>query len=120
MLYAYTLRIPPVISLPQVMPPHGPWNLQPNTTMFWEGILTRRPSSSRPDLMAMQSSYASSVQFLITTWSQDSGSHPSVCEWLVPPVVTPSIVTLRHSVGCNCQNCDCLRVTPSISTFVQL
>src|SRR5215813_15364690 len=85
--------------------------------MFWHGVLTRRPSASRPDLIAMLSSCAPRLQFLITTWSQDSGSHPSVLECAVlGSVLTLSTVTLVHSVGCSCQNIELRIFTPWIST----
>src|SRR5207245_11174693 len=71
--------------------------------------------------MAMLSSCAPSVQLRITTWSLDSGSQPSVLECAVlGSVVTPSTVTLVHSVGCNCQNIGFFNVTPEMSTVSQL
>src|SRR5918911_301968 len=113
--------MPPVCSLPQVIAPQLPFIRQPKTTMFWQGTLTRRPSASRPDLMAMLSSCAPRSQLLMTTWSQDSGSQPSVLLCAVlGSVLTPSTVTLRHSVGCSCQNIEFFSVTPWISTVSQL
>src|SRR3982751_4851457 len=104
--------MPPVCSLPQVIAPQLPFILQPATTMFWHGTLTRRPSSSRPDLMAMLSSCAPRSQLLITTWSQDSGSQPSVFECAVlGSVLTLSIVTFLHSVGWSCQNIELRSLT---------
>src|SRR4051812_47106265 len=92
-LYAYTLRTPPVISLPQVIAPQLPFIRQLTTTTFWVSTLTRRPSSSRPDLMAMLSSCAPRSQLAMTTWSQHSGSQPSVLECAVlGSVDTPSTV----------------------------
>src|SRR3954469_5403999 len=118
--WAYTFRIPPVCSLPQVIAPQLPFITQFTTTRFWHGTFTRRPSASRPDLIAMLSSCAPRLQFAMTTWSHDSGSQPSVLECAVlGSVVTPSTVTLRHSVGCSCQNIEFFRVTPWISTFSQ-
>src|SRR5436189_930529 len=107
--------MPPVSSLPSVIAPHGPSNRLFQMTTFCVGVCSRRPSVSRPDLIAMLSSPARSVLFLMTTWSQDSGSQPSVFEpaWLV---VTPSTVTFAQSVGCSCQNCELRSVTPWIST----
>src|SRR5690242_10686162 len=96
-LYAYTFLTPPVISLPQVTAPQLPFIVFPKITRFWHGLLIRRPSASRPDLIAMLSSCAPSVQFLMTTWSQHSGSQPSVLEWAVlGSVFTLSTVTLVH------------------------
>src|SRR6266849_2339243 len=89
-------------------------------TMFWLGVLSRRPSALRPDLIAMVSSRAVKEQFLITTWSQDSGSQLSVFPREHSLVVTPSTITFVQSVGWSCQNWACLRVTPWISTLVQL
>src|SRR2546421_9916493 len=90
-------------------------------TTFEVATLIRRPSASRPDLMAMLSSCAPSVQLRMITWSLHSGSQPSVLECAVlASVVTPSTVTFLHSVGCICQNCGCFRCTPWISTVSQL
>src|SRR6266508_6467217 len=109
--------MPPVSSLPQVIAPQLPFIRQPKTTMFWHGTLTRRPSASRPDLMAMLSSWAPRSQLLMTTWSQDSGSQPSVLECAVlASVETRSTVTFLHSVGCSCQNIELRIFTPWIST----
>src|SRR5438094_3440972 len=113
--------MPPVCSLPQVIAPQLPFITQLKTTRFCVGTLTRRPSSSRPDLMAMLSSCAPSVQLRMTTWSLDSGSQPSVLECAVlGSVVTPSTMTLVHRVGCSCQNIGFFSVTPWMSTFLQL
>src|SRR5881392_2424385 len=111
--------MPPVISLPRQIAPTGPSNWLFQMTTFRVGTLTRRPSASRPDLMAMLSSPARSVLFLITTWSQHSGSQPSLFtpEWWV---VTPLTVTCLHRVGCNCQKRELRRVTPWMSTVSQL
>src|SRR6476469_1072948 len=113
--------MPPVCSLPQVIAPQLPFIRQPKTTMFWHGTLTRRPSASRPDLIAMLSSCAPRSQFLLTMWSHDSGSQPSVLECeVLGSVLTLSMVTFLHSVGCNCQNIEFFRVIPWMSTFSQL
>src|ERR1041384_6052425 len=110
--------MPPVCSLPQVIAPQLPFIRQPNTTRFWHGTLIRRPSASRPDLMAMLSSCAPRSQFLMTTWSHDSGSQPSVLLCAVlGSVLTVSTVTFLHNVGCNCQNMEFFSVMPWISTF---
>src|SRR2546423_6768308 len=109
--------MPPVISLPQVIAPQLPFMMQSCTTTFCVGTLTRRPSASRPDLMAMLSSCAPRLQFLMTRWSHDSGSQASVLLCAVlGSVLTPSIVTLRHRVGGICQNIEFLSVMPWIST----
>jgi hypothetical protein len=69
--------------------------------------------------MAMLSSLPLSVQLTISTWSEHSGSHPSVF-FTVAAVVTASTVTLRHSVGWICQNWALCSVTPWIRTVSQL
>ena len=56
-----TLRQSPEISLPITTPPCPSFMLQLRMTMFSEGTCTRRPSASRPLLMAMQSSPVSVV-----------------------------------------------------------
>src|SRR5438874_6515615 len=90
-------------------------------TTFFVGLFTRRPSPSRPDLMAMLSSWAPSVQLRITTLTLHSGSQPSVLECAVfGSVVTPSTITFVHSVGCSCQNIGFFSVTPEMSTRSQL
>src|SRR5947207_8547964 len=90
-------------------------------TTFLVGTLTRRPSASRPDLMAMLSSCAPRVQLRMTMPRVHSGSQPSVLECAVlGSVLTPSTMTLVHSVGCNCQNCGFFSVTPEMSTRSQL
>src|SRR5690348_757425 len=113
--------MPPVCSLPHVIAPQLPFIRQPNTTMFWHGTLTRRPSASRPDLIAMLSSCAPRSQLRITTWSHDSGSTPSVLlDAVLGSVLTESTVTLRHNVGWICQNLELRNVIPWIRTLVQL
>src|SRR5438477_6916120 len=85
------------------------------------GTLTRRPSASRPDLMAMLSSCAPRVQLRMTMPRVHSGSQPSVLECAVlGSVLTPSTMTLVHSVGCSCQNIGFFSVTPEMSTRSQL
>ena len=98
-----------------VMPPCPLANVQFWMTRFWLGTLTRRPSASRPDLIAMQSSPVSNVTPSMTTPSQDSGSHPSV---FGPDelMLTPSTVTLEHRLGFRCQNGELMMVTPWMST----
>src|SRR5215218_8812236 len=89
--------------------------------MFCDGTFTRRPSASRPDLIATLSSWAPRLQLLITTWSQDSGSTPSVLLCAVlESVLTPSTVTFLQSVGWICQNIELRNRTPWISTVSQL
>ena len=95
-----------------------PWPLaksQFSITTSWQGTPTRRPSVSRPALMAMQSSPVSNVTFRITTPAQDSGSQPSVFgpEELI---VSPSTVTFRQRLGFRCQNGLLTTVTPASST----
>jgi len=51
-----TLRQLPEISLPMTTPPCPSFMVQPRTMIFSLGTLRRRPSSLRPDLMAIQSS----------------------------------------------------------------
>src|SRR5947209_20271168 len=75
---AKTFSIPPLCSLPQVMKPKRPSPWQPTMTTLRHGTPRRRPSSSRPDLMATLSSPQEDVQLLITTRSHDSGSHASL------------------------------------------
>src|SRR3989339_326897 len=57
-----TLRQPPDISLPITTPPWPSFIWQFRTMMFSLGTLSLRPSSSRPDLMAIQSSPVSKKQ----------------------------------------------------------
>src|SRR2546421_8463693 len=90
-------------------------------TTFEVGTLIRRPSASRPDLMAMLSSCAPSVQLGMMTWSLDSGSQPSVLECeVLGSVVTPSMMTFFDRVGCSCQNIGFFSFTSEISTVSQL
>jgi hypothetical protein len=86
---------------------------------FSLGRLTLRPSWSRPALMAMASSPATSVLFWMRTFVDDSGSQASVCEPELL-VVTPSTMTFFDSVGWICQKREPLMVMPWISTFSQL
>ena len=67
--------------------------------MFSLGTPIRRPSALRPDLMAMQSSPVSNMQFSMSTLRHDSGSQPSLFgPWLL--TVTPRIgdVFAEHGV----------------------
>src|SRR5204863_2908186 len=67
------------------------------------------------------SSWAPRLQSRMTTWSLDSGSQPSVLECAVlGSVLTSATVTLRHRVGCSCQNIEFFSVTPWIRTVSQL
>src|ERR1700729_2084381 len=100
---AYTFFTPPVISLPMVMPPCPLAKLLFWMTTFWLGTLTRRPSASRPDLIAMQSSPVLKVTLSMTTPSQDSGSQPSVFG-PEDEIDRPRTVTFRHRFGFRCQN----------------
>ena len=75
---ANTLRMPPLISLPSTTPPWPSFIVQPRTTIFSLGTPIRRPSALRPDLIAMQSSPVSNVQFSISTSRHDSGLQPSL------------------------------------------
>src|SRR5437016_7347782 len=95
---AYTLRTPPVISLPIVTPPCPAAKEEFWMTMFWLGTFTRRPSVLRPDLIATQSSPTLKVIASISTPSQHSGSQPSVLG-PVDCTVTPSMVTCVQRVG---------------------
>ena len=86
--------------------------------MFSLGTPMRRPSALRPDLMAMQSSPVSNVQFSISTSRHDSGSQPSLFgPWL--STVTPRIVTFSQSTGLRIHIGELVNVTPSMSTFLQ-
>src|SRR5688572_21839155 len=112
--------MPPVCSEPHVMAPQLPFMRQLTTTMFWHGTLSRRPSSSRPDLMATLSSWAPRSLLEITTWSHDSGSHASVLlADVVGSVCTSSTVTFLQSVGWICQNLGFFNVMPWMSTVLQ-
>ena len=89
-----TNKLPPEISLPITTPPCPFLIMQPRTIMFSLGIFHLRPSSLRPDLMAIQSSPVSNVQFSINTFLQDSGSHPSP---LGPRLKTVTPLTIKLS-----------------------
>ena len=78
------LRAPPEISLPMVTPPCPSFIVQSRMITFSTGTLTRRPSSLRPDLSAMQSSPVSKAQRSISTSRHDSGLQPSLFgPWLL-------------------------------------
>ena len=86
--------------------------------MFSLGTPIRRPSALRPDLIAMQSSPVSNVQFSMSTLRHDSGSQPSLFgPWLL--TVTPRIVTFSQSTGLRIHIGELVNVTPSMSTFLQ-
>src|SRR6185312_3708066 len=116
--WANTLRTPPDISLPTVTPPCPFFMWQPRITMFSAGTFTRRPSSLRPDLMAMQSSPVLKKQFSISTSEHDSGSHPSVFgpELLIYRSLT---VTFLQRHGVTCHMGEFSRRTPSIRMFLE-
>src|SRR5262245_55569931 len=110
------LRTPPETSLPITTPPCPSFITQLRTTMFSEGVATRRPSSFLPDLMAMQSSPVSKTQFSINTSRLDSGLQPSLfgpCETRV----TPRTVTFVQRTGGISHIGELLIVTPSIRTL---
>ena len=86
--------------------------------MFSIGTFRRRPSSLRPDLIAMQSSPVSNVQRSISTSEHDSGSQPSLFgPWLL--MVTPRTVTFVHSTGWISHIGELTIVTPSMRTLRQ-
>lgn len=72
-----TLRMPPDISLPIATPPWPYAKWQFSIRMFSLGRPTLRPSSSRPDLMEMQSSCASMRVEVISISLDESISMPS-------------------------------------------
>ena len=115
---AKTFFTPPDISLPMVIAPHRPRNRLCSMTTFAHGTPTRRPSTSRPDLMTTPSSPVSNVQPVTCTSVHASGSQPST----VAPrenTLTLLIVTLVHSTGCRFHIAELRRCTPSINTLVQ-
>src|SRR5690242_4810256 len=102
LLRAKMLRAPPEHSLPtQIAPRLENLKTQSSITMFSDATPTRRPSTSRPDLIAMQSSPVSNVTFWICTSEQHSGSHPSL---LPPPLrvwrLSRRTVMFLDSTGC--------------------
>lgn len=109
-----TLRTPPEISLPITTPPCPSFIVELRTMMFSERRCPiRRPSSFLPDLMAMQSSPVSKMQFSISTSLEDSGLQPSLFgPWLT--TVTPRTVTFVQSTGLISHIGELLIVTPSI------
>src|SRR3712207_5322661 len=93
---------PPEHSLPtKIAPRLENLNTQFSMTMLLDGTPTRRPSTARPDLMAMQSSPVSNVQSWMCTSVQHSGSQPSL---LPPPFrvcrLSRRTVMLLLSTGC--------------------
>ena len=95
---AKMLRAPPDISLPITTPPCPSFIVQLRMTTFSIGTARRRPSSFRPDLIAMQSSPVSNVQPSMSTSRHDSGSHPSLFgPWLL--TATLRTVTFVQSTG---------------------
>ena len=69
--------------------------------------------------MAMQSSPVSKSQSSISTFSHDSGSHPSLFgPWLC--IFTPFMVTFSDSSGWISQNGERLMVNPSSRMFLHL
>ena len=114
-----TLRQPPEISEPMTTPPCPSAIVQWRTMMFSEGMFQRRPSSLRPLLIAMQSSPVWKRQFSMSTFSHDSGSHPSP---LGPSLmmVRPRTVIFFDSRGCTTQKGERSRVTPSSRMFSHL
>ena len=91
--------------------------LQLRTTMFSLGRAQRRPSTLRPDLIAIQSSPVLKVQSSISTFLQDSGSQPSPLGPLLS-TVTPRTVRSSQRSGWMTQNGERSRVTPSIRTVL--
>src|SRR3954469_16732884 len=71
-----TLRMPPAVSDPMEMPPPAPM-VQSEMRMFSDGLLTRRPSASRPDLTQMSSSSQLMSQRVMFTSEDESMSMPS-------------------------------------------
>src|SRR5690242_1462269 len=93
-----TLRTPPDDSLPMLTPPCPSFILQFCTIRFSHGLLTRRPSALRPDLIAMQASPVSKVHPSISTSVHDSGSQPSLLgPWLL--MLTLRTVTFFDNTG---------------------
>ena len=90
---------PAEASLPIVRAPWPVVKRQDSMRMLRDGRPTRRPSSSRPDLMAMQSSPVVNEQPVMTTFSQESGLQPS----LFGPresTVMPRTSTSVQKTGC--------------------
>src|SRR2546429_5576480 len=121
-LRAKTLFAPPETSLPtQIAPRLLNRKSQFSMTMFCDGTLTRRPSTSRPDLMAMQSSPVSKVHPTMCTSLQHSGSQPSL---LPPPPRVCSLTLLtvmfEDSTGWMAHIGGRSTVIPPMRMFVQL
>ena len=110
---AKMLRAPPEISLPMTTPPWPSFMVQSRITTFSIGRFTRRPSSLRPDLSAMQSSPVSNVQPSMRTSRQHSGSQPSLFgPWL--RTLTLRMVTFSHNTGFSSHIGELMMVTPSM------
>src|SRR6266536_727377 len=119
---AYTWFAPPPTSLPtQIAPRLLKTKSQFSMTMFCDGTPTRCASTSRPDLIAMQSSPVSKVQPTMCTSLQHSGSQPSL---LPPPLrvlnFTLRTVMLLDSTGCTAHIGGRSTVIPSIRMFLLL
>ncbi len=71
---------------------------------FSVGLAYLRPSSSRPDLIVIQSSPTLIWQSEICTFLQDEGLMPSVLGECGLLIVTPVIVTLSQKTGFMVQN----------------
>src|SRR5882724_9055252 len=79
----------------------------------------RRPSSSLPDFIAIQSSPVSNKQFFINTFLHDSGSQPSLfgpCE----TTLTFSMVIFSDNKGCINHIGELSILTSEIRIFLQL
>src|SRR5581483_12233471 len=101
-----------------VTPPCPFFMWQPWITMFCDGTFTRRPSSLRPDLIAMQSSPVLKKQLSISTSEQDSGSHPSVFG-PEASILRLRTVTLVQRHGVTCHIGEFTKCTPSMRMFFE-
>src|SRR5436305_9081115 len=113
-----TFRIPPETSLPIETPPCPSFMTQSRITTLLQGTFTRRPSSFRPDLIAMQSSPVLKTQLLINTSSQHSGSQPSLLGPLLS-IFTLRTVTFLQRTGFNSHIGELIIVKSSSRTFWQ-
>ena len=115
-----TFFTPPDISLPITTPPCPASMVKLVIVIFSQGLFTRRPSSSLPHLIAMQSSPTSMWQFEIRTFRHESGLIPSVFgESFGLIMVRSCTVTFSQYTGFTVQAGEFLSVTPSMSTFLQ-
>src|SRR5437016_1780566 len=73
-----TFLTEPLISLPKTIPPWPCSNVQLVMVIFSHALSSRRPSSSLPDLIVMQSSPTSTWQLEMCTLRHESGLMPSV------------------------------------------